>query len=364
MTQTEYEMIVIIVGVFVTILTVLIGVMVVKRFKKSDSGASKFIQPSNEAIKPVFQGSVSKGSLIQDSLMATRGVFWDKISKALLSTGDDAQVFDQLEEALYLSDLGPKVVEHFLSQIKCLDSAQRKDLELIKNHLKIESARILDQVQASENLKKLNIKNKPAVFLIIGVNGAGKTTSIGKIAHLACQKGLKVLVAAGDTFRAAAQEQLSVWAARAQVGVFAPEGVKDPGAIAFEAIRKGEKEGYDLILVDTAGRLHTSHNLMEELKKVYRVMQKAMPSAPHEVLLVLDACGGQNAVIQAEEFSNVVPVTGLILTKLDGTSKGGMVLSAVDSVKVPIVWIGVGEQAQDLVAFNGQEFAESLLSDL
>jgi len=377
-TQTEHGMLVLIVGVFITILVILIGIFIFKRFQKPSSNSStltvtpsetqeqKNISISSTVTDEMVERDQVKSPpalLITESLKSTRGQFWNKLSKVLLSSEDEDQVLEQVEEILYLSDLGPRTVEHFLAKIQSLSKVQRKDLNFLKHFIQEEANQILSQVSAPKSLQNLDLKHKPSVFLIIGVNGAGKTTTIGKLAKLACDRGLKVLVAAGDTFRAAAQEQLAVWAKRAEVTIFAPEGIKDPGAVAFEAIKKSEQEGFDLVLIDTAGRLHTSHNLMEELKKVHKVIKKAHPDAPHEVLLVLDASGGQNAVIQAEQFNQAVPVTGLILTKLDGTAKGGMVLSAVDRTKVPVVWLGVGEKANDLLPFDSREFSRALVSD-
>lgn len=373
-TPTEYQMLLGIVGVFVTILVILLGVLIVKRVQLSrgesnlgahlgDSHQDKILESASEVRPSPSAKAQSSASLISDSLQSTRGQFWSKLTQALTSSEGEAQVIEQVEEVLYLSDLGPKVVEHFLGRIRSLSREQRRDLDSIKSFIQSEASSILNQVSIPQDLQGFDLKSKPSVFLIIGVNGAGKTTTIGKLAKMATDKGLKVLVAAGDTFRAAAGEQLAVWAERAQVEVFSPQGVKDPGAVAYEAVKKGQAEAFDLVLIDTAGRLHTSHNLMEELKKINRVIKKAWDQAPHHVLLVLDASGGQNAVIQAEQFNQAIPVTGLILTKLDGTAKGGMVLSAVDKIKAPIVWLGVGEKAEDLVTFKSEEFASALVSD-
>jgi fused signal recognition particle receptor len=359
-TQTEYGMLIMIVGVFVALLFILTSTFVLKKSRNSLSDDKSL---ANTGVKTQDRDKDSSKSLIANSLKSTRGQFWNKLSAVLLSSEDEERALEQVEEILYLSDLGPRVVEHFLTQIRSLNKAQRKDLNSLKSFIQQEANQILSQVSIPKNLQHLELKNKPTVILIIGVNGAGKTTTIGKLAKLAVNRGLKVLVAAGDTFRAAAQEQLAVWAERAQVTIFAPEGVKDPGAVAFQAIKKSEAEDYDLVLIDTAGRLHTSHNLMEELKKVHKVIKTANSGAPHEVLLVLDASGGQNAVIQAEQFNQAVPVTGLILTKLDGTAKGGMVLSVVDKLKVPVIWLGVGEKADDLIRFDSEEFSKALVGD-
>jgi fused signal recognition particle receptor len=197
--------------------------------------------------------------------------------------------------------------------------------------------------------------------MVVGVNGAGKTTSIGKIASQLAQGGKKVLVAAGDTFRAAAGSQLKVWTERAQVEIFAPEGVTDPSAVAFDAVQKGVAKGFDVIIVDTAGRLHTQQNLMEEIKKMKRVMQKVIPTSPHEVLLVLDSNQGQNALLQAKEFHRALGVTGVVLTKLDGSAKGGVAVGVAHELELPIKLIGVGEKMGDLRPFSAKSFVESIL---
>jgi fused signal recognition particle receptor len=197
--------------------------------------------------------------------------------------------------------------------------------------------------------------------MIVGVNGAGKTTTIGKLARRIAQSGRKVLVAAGDTFRAAAGDQLKVWTERAQVEIFSPDNVTDPSAVAYQAIERGKTEGVDVVIIDTAGRLHTQKNLMEELKKMQRVMTKLIPDAPHETLLVLDANSGQNALIQAREFNQALGVTGVVLTKLDGTAKGGVAVGLACELGLPIKLIGVGEGIEDLRRFSPQEFVDSIL---
>jgi fused signal recognition particle receptor len=200
----------------------------------------------------------------------------------------------------------------------------------------------------------------PHVTLVVGVNGAGKTTTIGKLAARLTASGKKVIIAAGDTFRAAAGEQLDIWAARAGATlVRGPDGA-DPGAVVFDAVKRAVAEGADAVLVDTAGRLHTKTPLMEELKKVKRVLGKALPGAPHEVLLVLDATVGQNAIAQAKQFQEAVGVTGIALVKLDGTAKGGVVIGISDELKIPVTWVGVGEQVADLRPFDPQEFVDAL----
>jgi fused signal recognition particle receptor len=195
--------------------------------------------------------------------------------------------------------------------------------------------------------------------MVVGVNGAGKTTTIGKLAAKAKQSGRKVLLGAGDTFRAAATEQLDVWAERAGVEILKGTEGADPASVLFEAVKKGREGGFDLVICDTAG-LHTKANLMEELKKVRRVIDKALPGAPHEVLLVLDATNGQNAILQARQFHDAVGITGIALTKLDGTAKGGVIIGICDELKVPVLWAGVGEKVEDLRPFEPKEFVAAL----
>jgi fused signal recognition particle receptor len=212
----------------------------------------------------------------------------------------------------------------------------------------------------SSPFENWNERKKPQVWMIVGVNGAGKTTTIGKLAYLAVERGAKVLVAAGDTFRAAAQAQLKVWTDRAQVEIFAPEGVSDPGAVAFDAVQMAKARGYDLVLIDTAGRLHTQANLMEELKKVKRVIQKLDPEAPHETLIVLDANSGQNALVQAQKFHETLKLSGAVFTKMDGTAKGGVVLGLASQLQIPTLFLGVGEGMNALTGFSPGDYAEAL----
>jgi fused signal recognition particle receptor len=207
----------------------------------------------------------------------------------------------------------------------------------------------------------LHLQQKPAVWMIVGVNGAGKTTSIGKMAALLAHGGKKVLVAAGDTFRAAAGNQLKSWTERAEVEIFSPPGVTDPSAVAFDAIAKAKAQNYDVVIVDTAGRLHTQANLMEELKKMKRVMSKVIANAPHETLIVLDANSGQNALLQAKQFHEAIGLTGVVLTKMDGTAKGGVAVGLANELQIPIRLIGVGEKIGDLRPFSAKEFVDSIL---
>lgn len=268
----------------------------------------------------------------------------------------DENLLEELEEALILSDVGAetamKIVDNLRKRIKL---EKIEDSEKVKDALKEEIYKIL-----TEKDNSLNLSTKPAVMLVVGVNGAGKTTSIGKIAANLKAEGKKVLVAASDTFRAAAIEQLEVWTERAGVDIIKrPEG-SDPASVVFDAISKTKSEDYDVVIIDTAGRLHTKKNLMDELGKMQRIIDRELPDAAKEVLIVLDGTTGQNALIQAKEFSEVTNITGIILTKLDGTAKGGVVIGICSELNVPVKLIGVGEKIEDLQVFNAEEFAKAL----
>lgn len=268
----------------------------------------------------------------------------------------DENLLEELEEALILSDVGAetamKIVDNLRKRIKL---EKIEDSEKVKDALKEEIYKIL-----TEKDNSLNLSTKPAVMLVVGVNGAGKTTSIGKIAANLKAEGKKVLVAAADTFRAAAIEQLEVWTERAGVDIIKrPEG-SDPASVVFDAISKTKSEDYDVVIIDTAGRLHTKKNLMDELGKMQRIIDRELPDAAKEILIVLDGTTGQNALIQAKEFSEVTNITGIILTKLDGTAKGGVVIGICSELNVPVKLIGVGEKIEDLQVFNAEEFAKAL----
>lgn len=246
-----------------------------------------------------------------------------------------------------------------------LGRSELKNMDSLKNALKNEFKEIFSNAHVQEPdanipMKFLDLNHKPAIWMVVGVNGAGKTTSIGKIAAHLARSNKKVLVAAGDTFRAAAGNQLKVWTERAQVEIFSPPNVSDPSAVAFDAVSKAVAQDYDVVIIDTAGRLHTQSNLMEELKKMKRVIAKASPNAPHETLIVLDANSGQNALLQAKEFHQAIGLTGVVLTKMDGTAKGGVAVGLANELRIPIRLIGVGEKIGDLRAFSANEFVESI----
>ena len=332
-----------------------------------DPGASS---SNSESVPEVRSPSVSEAekskvptsepkNIWQEALKTTRGNFFSRIEnlfgkKKVLS--DDEM--EQLEEILYTSDLGPKTIERMLESVKSdLQSAGESGIEVVRSKLKGQFKDILQKVEVAA----LEINQNPFVILIVGVNGAGKTTTIGKLSALFCEKGLKVLVAAGDTFRAAASSQLRVWSERAAVEIFDSGATSDPSAIAFSALERAKSQGSNLVLIDTAGRLHTQKNLMEELKKVKRVMAKVIETAPHEVFLVLDANTGQNALQQAREFHQALGVTGIILTKLDGSSRGGVAIAIADELKIPIRYVGLGEKLEDLKPFSAEEFVDAIL---
>ena len=268
----------------------------------------------------------------------------------------DEDLLDELEEALILSDVGvgtaTKIVDNLRKRIK-LENIE--DADKVKDALKEEISNILTEKDSS-----LNLSTKPSVVLFVGVNGAGKTTSIGKLSANLKSQGKKVLVAAADTFRAAAIDQVEVWANRAGVDLIKrPEG-SDPASVVFDAITKTKNENYDVLIIDTAGRLHTKKNLMDELAKIQRIIDRELPDADQDILIVLDGTTGQNALIHAKEFSQVAKITGIVLTKLHGTSKGGVVIGICDELNVPVKLIGVGEKLEDLQEFNAKEFAKAL----
>jgi fused signal recognition particle receptor len=295
---------------------------------------------------------------LRKGLAATRGGFMARL-KALF-TGKkeiDPAILEQMEEVMISSDVGVKTTQAILARLRDrLAKNELADSDAVWAALRAEATRILDVASAATPAKK----SKPMVVLMVGVNGVGKTTTIGKLATKWNAEGKKVVLAAGDTFRAAAVQQLEVWGKRVGAEVVKGKEGADPGAVAFEATKKAGELGADILLVDTAGRLHTKVNLMDEIKKVKRTIAKAMDGAPHETLLVLDATTGQNALTQAALFKEALELTGIILTKLDGTAKGGIVLGVCDELKVPVRYIGLGERAEDLREFVAVDFVEAL----
>jgi len=268
------------------------------------------------------------------------------------------EVYEELEEILIMSDTGMATAMQIIDELR-----ERAKKQRIKRacEVKIALREIVTELLGGET--ELDMITMPAIILVIGVNGVGKTTSIGKIAALYNAQGKRVLLGAADTFRAAAIEQLEVWAGRAGVELIKHHEGADPAAVVFDTIQAGKARGVDLIICDTAGRLHNKKNLMDELGKIYRVIDRELPYSDREVLLVLDATTGQNAVNQAKEFKDIAEVTGIILTKLDGTAKGGVVLNIKNELKIPVKFIGVGEQVDDLQPFSAADFAAALFGE-
>ncbi len=273
----------------------------------------------------------------------------------------DDKTLDEIEEILVSSDIGVTAVEQIIenSRKRLKSGSDRSDLNLVET-IKLELERIINVKKNTDNDKTIIEQYKPYVILIIGVNGSGKTTTIGKLAYNYKQGGKKVLVSAADTFRAAAGEQLEIWAQRAGVDIVQKNQGADPSSVVFDTIQKAIKENYDLVLIDTAGRLHNKANLMSELEKIKRVISRQLVYAPNETLLVLDGNTGQNAIVQAEEFSRITDVSGLIITKLDGTAKGGVVYQIASNKNIPVKYIGVGEGIDDLQAFDARLFVSAL----
>jgi fused signal recognition particle receptor len=268
------------------------------------------------------------------------------------------EVWEELEELLISADVGVNTAEKLINAVKERASLEKLDGSHVRALIKEEMVKILN-IPVSKPTAAIN---PPEVWLIVGVNGSGKTTSIAKLAYKLKQDGKKVLIAAADTFRAAAIEQLKKQGERVGVDVIAHQPGADPGAVVYDALQAAKSRGVDILIIDTAGRLHTKFNLMEELKKVRRVATKLDNTAPHEVILVLDATTGQNGLTQARYFTEAVGVTGIFIAKLDGTAKGGIVLAICDELKLPIKLIGVGEGLEDMVTFNAEDFVEALTS--
>jgi len=270
----------------------------------------------------------------------------------------DAEVLDELETRLLTADVGVEATQQILDELRRKVARQElDDVDKLIAALTDAIAAILLPVQ-----QPLVINQKPFVLLVVGANGSGKTTTIGKLSRRFADSGKQVMLAAGDTFRAAAIEQLGVWATRSGADIIQQQAGADPGAVVFDALTAARSRRADVVIIDTAGRLHSQSHLMDELKKVTRVIKRVEPTAPHEVLLVLDANQGQNALTQATQFQQAVGVTGLVLTKLDGTAKGGIVIAIARKLKIPIRFIGVGEQAEDFGEFDARAFATALVS--
>ena len=290
--------------------------------------------------------------------------FFDKLKQGLAKTKQvfsftkvDENLLDELEEKLIIADVGMETTEKIIDNLRTrIKKENLKEAEQVKQALREEIEEIF-----KDNNPELDLTNKPAVILMVGVNGAGKTTSIGKIANNLIKQGKKVIIASGDTFRAAATEQLEVWTNRAGAElVKGPEGI-DPASVIFDSIKVAKEKNADVLICDTAGRLQNKKYLMDELEKIKRVIDRELPNSSKEVLLVLDASTGQNAISQVKAFKETTGVTGLVLTKLDGTAKGGVVIGIVDENKIPIKYIGIGEQIDDMEVFNSKDFIDAII---
>jgi len=310
--------------------------------------------------------SKDKKESLDKGLEKTKESFFTKLGRTVVGKSEvDEEVLDELEEVLISSDLGVsttvKIIERIEERVARDKYLGTQELDRI---LREEIAALLSE-NNTEDLKDFSVPadvKKPYVLLVVGVNGVGKTTTIGKLSAQFKNKGLKVVLGAADTFRAAAVDQLIMWGERVGVPVVSHGMNTDPASVAFDTVKKGMEENADVVIIDTAGRLHTKVNLMNELSKIKRVIQKFVPEAPHEVLLVLDGSTGQNALIQAREFTKATDVTALAITKLDGTAKGGVVIGISDEFKIPVKYIGVGEKVEDLQVFNKMEFVDSLFN--
>ncbi|WP_346967893.1 signal recognition particle-docking protein FtsY [Clostridium disporicum] len=295
---------------------------------------------------------------LKSGLTKTRNALTDKINEALnLAVSIDDDLYEELEEILIMADIGMDTTMEIIEKLK--DKIRKEkinDVELVRPALKSVIAEMMKA--GSENANDTNAEKE--VILVIGVNGVGKTTSIGKLAAMNKAEGKKVLLAAADTFRAGAIDQLVVWSERAKVDIVKHGEGSDPAAVVFDAINASKSRGVDLLICDTAGRLHNKKNLMDELGKINRIIDRELSNAHKETLLVLDGTTGQNAVIQAKQFMEVCPIDGIILTKLDGTAKGGVVISIKNTLNIPVKYIGVGEGIEDLQAFDPESFVEAL----
>lgn len=304
------------------------------------------------------------------AVAATRENLADRIDTVIGSRREiDATVLDELEEALIGADIGVgtamEIIEKARQQV---NRKQLNDVDELKRLIKSELREILDKAErtrkqgtvASETEVPLEIR--PYIIMVVGVNGVGKTTTIGKLAHRIKSDGNEVLICAADTFRAAANDQLAIWAERSGVPLIQQKPGTDPSAVLFDSIQAAKARGADVLIIDTAGRLHTKTNLMQELEKMRRIARREVESAPHEVLLIMDAVTGQNGLEQARQFTKAVPVTGLVLTKLDGTAKGGIVIAIAKELGIPIRYVGVGEQMNDLIEFSPEAYINGLFN--
>lgn len=316
---------------------------------------ARFITCNTLNIMGIFDKGVQK----------TKRSFFEKLSRAVVGKSRvDDDLLDAIEEALVASDMG---VETTLKIIDNLEERVHKDkyvsLDELTEMLRDEISKLLDiSEEAKDSVAPFDFSRKPYVIMVVGVNGVGKTTTIGKLAGMLRAQGKKVVLGAADTFRAAAVDQLTIWAERSGADIVKQAMGSDPASVAYDTVSSAVAKGADVVIIDTAGRLHNRIDLMNELTKIRNVMRKVIPDAPHEVLLVLDASTGQNAFQQAKEFARATDITALAVTKLDGTAKGGVVIGIVDQFKVPVKFVGIGEGVDDLKVFDKKEFVDSLFS--
>jgi fused signal recognition particle receptor len=295
---------------------------------------------------------------IKQGLAKTRDQLITRVEWAVSGKPIDENAFDEIEEAIILSDAGLETAQILVASLKeKWKRGQIKTSDDIKRSIKEEIEKLLTPSESPMSIDR----TKPFVILTLGVNGVGKTTTIAKLASIYQQSGKTVLLGACDTFRAAAIEQLEVWAKRLHIDMVKHADGSDPAAVAYDAVKAAKARDIDILILDTAGRLHTKANLMEEMKKIKRVVEKELPGAPHEIILVVDATNGQNAIVQAKTFHEALQLTGIVITKLDGTAKGGFILPIAHTLKIPVRYIGVGEKIDDLIAFSAKDFAEAIL---
>ena len=321
------------------------------------SEVDEYIKEENIEVVEEPQKKVNLFERLKQGLTKAKQGITDKIDDVLKSyTKVDEELLEELEEILITADVGVNTTMDIIDKL----SDKIKENKITEpSGVKAELKNIIEEILTNEN-STLNVEKSPTIILMVGVNGVGKTTTIGKLANRYKQEGKKVLLAAGDTFRAAAIEQLEVWAGRSNVDIIKHQEGADPGAVVFDAIKAAKARKVDLLICDTAGRLHNKANLMNELGKVFKIVDREFPEANKEVLLVVDATTGQNAVVQAKTFKDVADITGIVLTKLDGTAKGGVVLAVKSEVDVPVKLIGVGEKVEDLQDFDAKAFSEAL----
>jgi len=295
-------------------------------------------------------------SNLKEKLSRTRSTFKNKFDDLLKSQKDREGILTELEESLILADVGVDTTDKILTAIR--EKSKKSDnFAKISKILKDEIEQTLSQFP-----REMNLNKSRSVVMLVGINGGGKTTSLAKLAYFYKNQGKNCLLVAGDTFRAAAQEQLSIWGKKLKIPVIKGQYMADPASVVFDSIQSFKAHDYQMLLIDTAGRVHTNVNLMNELEKIKRIISRELEGAPHEVLLVLDASIGQNALIQAREFLRFSGISGVFLTKLDGTAKGGSVLSIIDELKLPIKFIGIGEGEKDMLLFSPKDYTNALLS--